>query len=522
MRKFILMLLILTLTFAFIPLAQVTATPKVKLGNEILLEKYRHLIDGKKLGLITNQTGVNGQGHSVIDIFAQDPKLELTALYAPEHGLDGLAKAGAYVESYTHPSLGIPVYSLYGATRKPTENMLRDIDVLIFDIQDIGARSYTYMSTMNYAIEAAGKYNKPILILDRPNPLGGLIVDGPMMEDPYISFVGIDNLPKAHGMTAGELALFFNRKLNANLTVIPMEGWTREMIFQDTGLPWKQTSPNIPDLVSCFGYMATGLGEGTGIYQADKFKWIGGKGINAEEFAQLMNGAQLPGVEFLPEYQGEAGGVRLQITDYRQFNPAKTGIYALAYAKSLNNFTVPKSGNTIIMFDKIMGTAKIGEGLEKGLTPQEIEALYEKPLAQFKKERQKYLLYGPYPDATEIPPSKGDPIILVNGKPIYFDVPPQLDANNRLLVPFRAIGEALGANVHWQSDSRQVSITGNNSLVLLTINSREATANGEQKIMDTVPILNNGRTLVPVRYVGEFLNATVNWNQTTRTVNINL
>ncbi|OQA08079.1 MAG: hypothetical protein BWY65_01629 [Firmicutes bacterium ADurb.Bin373] len=197
----------------------------------------------------------------------------------------------------------------------------------------------------------------------------------------------------AHGMTAGELAQFFNRKIGADLKVIPMEGYSRGMIYQDTGLSWVQTSPNIPDLDSVFGYMATGLGEGTGIAQADKFKWIGGKGIDARRFADLLNSAGLPGVTFIPEVRGEAGGVRLKIQDYHSFNPAKTGIYALTYAHLLNNFTVPKSGETIVMFDKIMGSDKIGRYLEQGLTPQQIEAKYTPLLNHFKAERNNHLIY---------------------------------------------------------------------------------------------------------------------------------
>lgn len=368
-------------------------TAGLKLGNELLMSKYHYLVEGKRVGLVTNQSGVNSRGVSTIDVLAGDKSVRLTALYGPEHGIDGAASAGEYVESYTHPELGIPVYSLYGSTRMPTAAMLENIDVLVFDIQDIGARSYTYMSTLNYCMVAAQKYNKPLLVLDRPNPVGGLIVEGPVMEDSYITFVGVDNLPMAHGMTAGELAQFFNRKIGADLKVIAMEGYSREMVYQDTGLSWVQTSPNIPDLDSVFGYMATGLGEGTGIAQADKFKWIGGKGIDAQKFAALLNNAGLPGVTFVPEVRGEAGGVRLKIQDYHAFNPARTGIYALTYAHSLNNFTVPKSGDTVVMFDKIMGTAKIGQYLEQGLTPQQIEANYAPALNQFKAERQKYLIY---------------------------------------------------------------------------------------------------------------------------------
>jgi uncharacterized protein YbbC (DUF1343 family) len=393
MKKAIAFTLALLLMISTFALPGEAASPDFKLGNEVFLEKYAQLIDGKRIGLITNQTGVNSQGKSTIDVLAEYPNAILTALYSPEHGIDGKAKAGVYVESSMHPTLHIPIYSLYGKTRMPSEKMLANIDVLVFDMQDIGARSYTYMSTLNYCMVAAQKYNKPIVVLDRPNPLGGLIADGPVLEDKYKSFVGVDNLPMTHGMTAGELAQFFNRKIGAELHVVPMEGYTRDMIFQDTGLKWVQSSPLIPDLQSVFGYSATGLGEGTGIFQADAFKWIGGKGIDAKKYAALLNKAKLPGVTFIPEKRGSAGGVRLKITDYHTFNPAKTGIYALAYAHSLNKFKVPKSGKTIVMFDKIMGTNKIGLYLSQGLSPQQIEAKYAPQLNKFKQERKQYLIY---------------------------------------------------------------------------------------------------------------------------------
>lgn len=367
--------------------------PSFKLGDELLFTKHKELIDGKKVGLITNQTGVNSSGESIITLLANYKSTTLVALYGPEHGIDGKAKAGDYVKSYIHPSLNIPVYSLYGDTRKPTKDMLSNVDVLIFDIQDIGSRSYTYMSTLNYCMVAAAEYNIPIIILDRPNPLGGEIVDGPVLEDKYITFVGVDNMPTCHGMTAGELANFFNRKISANVTVVPMEGYGRDMIFQDTKLKWTQSSPYMPDIDSVFGYSATGLGEGTSIRQDDSFKWVGGTGINSDKYAKLLNDANLPGIKFIAENKGSSGGVKLEITDYHKFNPAKTGIYTLAYGKLLNNFKVPKSGATIVMFDKIMGTDKIGMYLELGYTPSQIEKTYQADLEEFKKERQKYLIY---------------------------------------------------------------------------------------------------------------------------------
>ncbi|MFZ5597754.1 MAG: exo-beta-N-acetylmuramidase NamZ domain-containing protein [Bacillota bacterium] len=493
-------------------------TPAVKLGDEVLLTRYHYLIEGKKIGLVTNQSGVTGRGESMVDILAGDRSTRLAALYAPEHGLDGTAKAGEYVESYTHEKLGIPVFSLYGKTRMPTEDMLRGIDLLLFDIQDIGARSYTYMSTLNYCLVAAKKYGKPVIVLDRPNPLGGEIVEGPVLEDRYKTFVGVDNLPMAHGMTAGELALFFNRNIGADLRVIKMEGYNRSMTYQDTGLPWVQTSPNIPDLDSVFGYMATGLGEGTGIFQADKFKWIGGKGIDSQKFAGLLNRSGLPGVTFIPEDRDGAGGVRLKITDYHTFNPARTGLYALAYAHSLNNFDVPKSGREIVMFDKIMGTAGIGGQLEQGLSPEEIVDKYTPGLNRFKEERKKYLLYG-------YGPGRGpDGEILYNvvagGNTLSFDSPPYIDSNNRLIVPVRAITEALGAGVSWDPSARKATITGQGGTVVFTIDSVWATVDGKQKRMDTCPVIKNGRTMVPVRYISEYLGYSVDWDPDTRTVSI--
>jgi len=369
------------------------ARAAIKLGNEVLLDSYFHLIDGKNVGLVTNQTGVDSRGISFINILAATKGTKLVALYGPEHGIDGTNRGGSWVMSYVHPRFDIPVYSLYGSTRMPTLAMLQGIDVLLFDIQDIGARTYTYMSTLQYCVVAAKKYNKPLIVLDRPNPLGGMIVEGPVLEDPFKSFMGVDNLPMAHGMTAGELALFFNRHIGADLTIVPMESYHRMMVFLDTGLPFVQTSPNIPDINSLYGYMVTGMGDGTGVFQAEKFNWVGGKGLDAVRFAELLNGAGLPGVLFTPEVRGTAGGVRLEIRDPYRFNPAKSGIYALAYAFMLGDFKVPKSTpDKIVMFDKIMGTDKIGRYLEEGLTPQQIVARYTPELQRFKKERENYLL----------------------------------------------------------------------------------------------------------------------------------
>ncbi|WP_094701573.1 exo-beta-N-acetylmuramidase NamZ domain-containing protein [Brevibacillus laterosporus] len=369
--------------------------PSIRLGDDVLITKYHHLIDGKRIGLITNQTGMNSQGQSIIDVLAKYHNATLAALYGPEHGIDGQARADAYVESYIHKDWNIPVYSLYGKTRKPTANMLKNVDVLVFDLQDIGARSYTSISTLHDVMEAARENKKPLIVLDRPNPLGGKIVDGPVLKTPYLSNVGVDELPMAHGMTIGELAQFFNRKIGVHLTIIPMDYYARGMIFQDTGLKWVKSSPQVPSLASVFGYLATGLGEGVGLQHSDNFKWVGAEGIHADQLAKMLNDADLPGVVFVPETKGIAGGVRLQIIDYHSFNPARTGMYVLAYANQLTSSVMKKQDKSpdTDQFDKVIGGTDLRKALARKASPEELEALYAPLVNSFKMERLPYLIY---------------------------------------------------------------------------------------------------------------------------------
>ena len=366
---------------------------KTKLGNEVLFEKHFDIIKEKQIGLITNHTGLNSRFESTTALLANNHQTNLVALFAPEHGLDGNAKAGEYVESYLHDQYKIPVYSLYGPTRKPTPKMLENIDYLLFDIQDIGARTYTYISTLNYCMWAAKENGKTVVVLDRPNPLGGLTIDGPLSEEDFLTFVGVDILPMAHGMTVGELARYFNRRIGARLIVVPMEGYTRDMMFPDTGLYWIPTSPMIPDFLSALLYMATGLGEGTGIRQGDYFKWVGGKGIDSQIFAQELKQIGLPGVRFVPETKGEFGGVRLYITDMRAFQPVSTGLCILSCSHKLISYPVPKSVNELTMFDKIMGTDSIGQLIENDVPYQDLKKDYQESLEIFKRVREKYLIY---------------------------------------------------------------------------------------------------------------------------------
>lgn len=367
---------------------------KVILGNERLMGEYSHLIKGKNLGLITNQTGIDSQGKRTVDKLFKYPDANLVAIYSPEHGLDGKQEAGAYVDSYMDTELSLPVYSLYGVTREPSSEMLKGIDVLIFDIQGIGSRTYTYISTMNYAMKAAKKHNIDFVVLDRPNPLGGEIVEGYMLEDKYKTFVGVDKMPMAHGMTIGELAKYYNRDIGVKLEVVPMVNWKRSMIWQDTGLPFAQTSPNIPNIESAFNYMATGIGDNTGLGQGDKFTWVGAKGIDSEEFAKHLNAYNLPGVRFTPEDKNDKGGVRLIITDYHLYNPQKTGTYILATANLMGAIEIPEEKDGVIpMFEKIHGSDKMGNALRRGLSPEQIVAEYQRELEEFKNIRKQYLIY---------------------------------------------------------------------------------------------------------------------------------
>lgn len=369
-------------------------THQVVLGNERLLEDYAYLVQGKRIGLVTNQTGVDRYGTPFADILYRHPTALFCAAYSPEHGLDGKAPAGEYVASYWDDHHQVPVYSLYGATRKPSWDMVQGIDVFVFDMQDIGSRTYTYMSTLNYVLRAGAEYGIPVIVLDRPNPLGGDQVEGHMMEDRYQTFVGVDTLPIQHGMTAGELAFYFNRRIGADVHVVPMLAYNRSMIWQDTGLAFTQTSPNIPNLSAAFHYIATGMGT-DGLGQGDYFHWIGGQGIPAEAYAQRMNALGLPGVRFIPEWKGDRGGVHVDITDPWAYNPTHTAYSLILTADSLRPIQPPveTAANGIPMFEKIWGGTRFSTLLKQNYSPQDAIANYQGEVSLFRQTRAPYLLY---------------------------------------------------------------------------------------------------------------------------------
>lgn len=402
--------LLLTLTLLFLPVANAQQMPQIRLGIDRLVMSPPEFILGKKLGLITNPTGMSGNLRSTIDLLYTDNRFQLTALFGPEHGVRGDVFAGKKVADYKDPKTGVPVYSLYGETRKPTPEMLKNVDVLIFDIQDIGIRPYTYIYTMALAMEAAKEKGIPFLVLDRPNPLGGLLVEGPVLEPKFKSFIGMYPIPYIHGMTVGELAQLFNDEygIHCDLTVIPMQGWRREMLFSQTGLIWVPTSPHLPHPETSFFIAATGgFGElGTiseGVGTPLPFEICGAPWIDGNKLAQEMNGYNLPGVFFRPlsfktyylRFVKQAcSGVQIHITDLTQFEPMRVQIHLLTALKKLfPEYDYFKESKRISSFNKAMGSDKIMQQIQAGKSAQEIISSWKKDVAHFRKIRQKYLLY---------------------------------------------------------------------------------------------------------------------------------
>ncbi|WP_110113043.1 DUF1343 domain-containing protein [Bacillus sp. CGMCC 1.16541] len=381
------------------------------LGVDVLLSDKKELIKGKRVGLITNPTGVDKQLTSIVDLLHNDPEVELTALYGPEHGVRGDAQAGQYVEFYTDGKTGLPVYSLYGKTRKPTPEMLENIDVLLFDIQDVGARFYTYIYTMAYAMEAAKENNMPFIVLDRPNPLNGTNVEGPVLDMKYASFVGNYAIPLRHGMTVGELAKLFNKEfsIGADLTVVEMKNWKRHMYYDDTKLPFVMPSPNMPTLETAITYPGAALIEGTNVSEGrgttKPFELIGAPFINADELATSLNELNLPGVafraaSFTPTFSKHAGqlshGIQIHITDRKTYKPIETGLHIVKTIHDLypDNFAFRAENSAgISFFDNLMGNRWVRDGIVAGRSVEDMQAQWQVELEEFKTVRQTYLLY---------------------------------------------------------------------------------------------------------------------------------
>lgn len=401
--------LLIFLTPILFPLLFSSAFGQVQPGIAVLLEEKLDLIDGKRIGLITNPTGVTSTLTSTIDALHGVKKEKLVALFGPEHGVRGDVFAGEKIAHSTDAKTGIPIYSLYGATRQPTPEMLAGIDVLIYDIQDIGSRAYTYIYTMALSMQTAAKAGIPFIVLDRPNPLGGNLVEGPVLEEKFKSFIGLYPIPYIYGMTVGELAKYLNEEfhLGATLIVVPMRGWRRDMLFSDTGLNWVPTSPHVPHAETAFFIAATGgMGElqtiSEGVGYTLPFELIGQGWIEPEKFAAALNALQLPGVRFRPLYfrpyyfalkDQQLAGVQMHLTNARAFQPMRTQLWLLATLIQLypdqEIFATARQPS----FDRAMGTDKVRVKLLAGERPDEIIAGWQQELEAYKARRQKYLMY---------------------------------------------------------------------------------------------------------------------------------
>ena len=392
------------------------AAQTVKTGLEVLVDQDFNILKGKKVGLITNPTGVNRHLVSTVDILHQAENVNLVALYGPEHGVRGDYAAGEIVSTVMDDKTGLPVYSLYGETRKPAKEMLKDIDVLVYDIQDIGSRSYTYISSMGLAMEAAAENGIEFIVLDRPNPLGGIKMEGPLVEKEFVSFVSQFPIPYVHGLTCGELAIYLNEEgllvngIKCRLQVIAMQGWQRDMIFEDTGLPWIPSSPHIPHPHSPYYYPVSGiLGElyvfNIGVGYTLPFQLFAAPWIDAEILSQKMNSLKLPGilfrpVHFKPYYSVSKGelvhGIQVHLIDPDKAPLTLVQFYVLQECKKLwpdkNVFEMCEKSR-LAMFDKVCGTDRIRKEFARSFEVTTILYEWQKDTEAFRQTAAKYLLY---------------------------------------------------------------------------------------------------------------------------------
>ncbi len=377
-------------------------------GIEVLLEERLDLLRGRRIGLVTNPTGVDRALRSDIDLLARHPELQLVALFGPEHGVRGDAQAGEHVAAARDRATGLPVHSLYGEQREPTDTMLRGIDVLVFDIQDVGARPYTYPYTLAGVLRAAKRAGIPVVVPDRPNPIGGTQVEGPVLEPAYASFVGMFPIPLRHGMTLGELARLFNEAfgIGAELHVVPMRGWRRGDAEPGRALPWVPPSPNMPTPDTALVYPGMVLLEGTNLSEGRgttrPFETIGAPYIDADALAARMNALALPGVRFrpvhfTPTFSKHAGvacaGVQLHVTDRGAFRPVRTALSLLATIRQLHPEQFAFLEGEPPFFDKLAGNDWVRRALLRGETPQAIEQRWQPALRRFEALRRRYLLY---------------------------------------------------------------------------------------------------------------------------------
>lgn len=395
--------------------------PVVKPGIEVLVESGFQRLHGKRVGLVTNPSGVDSQLRSTIDILYNAPGVNLVALYGPEHGVRGDVYAGGKITDSIDEKTGLPVYSLYGATRKPTKEMLKGIDIMVYDIQDVGVRSYTFISTLGLVMEACGELGIEVMVLDRPNPLGGNKIEGNYVEGPYHSFVSQYKIPYVYGLTVGELAELINEEgLNCGqrgnqppakckLWVVPMEGWTRDMLYEDTGLPWVLPSPNIPFQDTPMYYAAAGIcGElagfmNIGIGYTLPFQVFGATWVDPVRLKERLESYDLPGVSFrtiwFKPFAGSSkgqlvGGIQYFFTDYEAARITELQFHVIQAVAELypdkKAFEVV-SGSGLL--DKVCGTDYVRVQLSKSYDASEVISYWRKDEASFRELSQNYYIY---------------------------------------------------------------------------------------------------------------------------------
>ena len=381
-------------------------TGVVRPGIEVFLVDVPQRFRGKRVALLTNNSGIDRSGRLDIDLIAAHKDLKLVALLAAEHGIRGDAMNGVQISDETDPKTGVPVYSLYKAEdRGPTDEMLKDADVIVYDLQEVGGRTWTYVSSMALTMQAAARKKIPFVVLDRPNPIGGEIVEGALLDTNFKSFVGMYPIPARHGMTVGELATLFNRKygINCDLVVVRAENWRRSQWQDETGLPWVNPSPNLRSLAAVTSYPGTVYFEGTTLTEGrgtDRpFEQIGAPWLNAPEVARLMNERRLPGVRFeaitmavAPTAAKHKGltipGIRFVITDKRAYRPVRASLILIDQVRRLH----PTDFAWTRTIDRLTGSDKVRLAIDAGQLAPLLEQ-WDREAAEFKESRKPYLLY---------------------------------------------------------------------------------------------------------------------------------
>ncbi len=397
--------------------AAIAATAQVKPGVEVLRDRNFDILQGKRVGLITNPSGVDNTLKSTVDILSEAPGVRLTALYGPEHGVRGDVHAGDNVGNSVDAATGVPVYSIYGKYRKPTAEMLDDVDVLVYDIQDNGCRSFTFISTMGLAMQTCAELGKEFVVLDRPNPAGANKIEGCIVEDSCFSFVSQFPIPYLYGLTPGELATYLNEEgllpggVKARLTVVPMEGYDRKMSFADTGMPWVLPSPHQPNAESALYYPATGiLGElyyvSIGVGYTMPFKLVAADWVDAAELNRRLNALEIPGVMFRPIYikpfystgKGEnLQGVEIYVTDAEAAPLTLVQFYVMQELAAMypdrRVMDTPEAAKRFGMFDKVTGSKQIRRLFTKRHSVADMAPYWNKDVEPFRAASSKYHLY---------------------------------------------------------------------------------------------------------------------------------